>query len=198
MKNEPLITAGVIADTHIPDRVNHLHPDVIQHFKNRKVDVIFHAGDICSMRILQELETIAPVIAVAGNRDFLIRPKLPKTRTMQIGGVCIALMHGHGSFQKYIFEKIRFFLRGYRFESFIPVVTHVPITTQLVIFGHSHVAVNLIRDGLHFFNPGSASTSLKSDSCSIGFLRIFSDGCYEVEHVLLQGWRIKNRKWISE
>ena len=54
---------GVLSDTHgtLPDSA---------YDSLAECDVIIHAGDICSPRILDELETLAPVYAVLGNNDY--------------------------------------------------------------------------------------------------------------------------------
>jgi predicted phosphodiesterase len=73
------IVIGVVADTHVPDRVNALHPDLLQELATREVDYIFHAGDCSTSCVLDELRAIAPVFAVAGNRDWFL-PTLPRHR----------------------------------------------------------------------------------------------------------------------
>jgi len=198
LKREVVFVAGIIADTHIPDRVESLHPQVLEHFNKEKVQLILHAGDICVHGGVDELEKVAPVVGVAGNRDFFIKPKLPVMRTLTLAGVPVALLHGHGTFCQYLSIKIRYMLRGYRFEDFLPVLTHVPVTTRLVIFGHSHIALYRERDGIFLFNPGSACFTLPGKPISIGILYIFSDGEFQGKIVPLEGARIKNRKWIFE
>jgi uncharacterized protein len=198
MKNDIVFTAGVIADTHTPDRVESLHPGVLDCFREANVSLILHAGDICLPQVVKTLETVAPVVAVAGNRDIFFKPRLPKVRTLNLAGVPVALMHGHGTVQQYLMEKVRFYLNGYRFEDFLPILTHVPVTTRVVVFGHSHVAVNESRDGLYFFNPGSACFSITKQAISVGLLHIFSDGGIQGKIVLLRGAQIINRKWVSD
>ena len=63
---------GVVADTHIPDRVRSLHPDLLPGLKAANAEVILHAGDICSPVVLAELSQVAPVVAVRGNRDWAL------------------------------------------------------------------------------------------------------------------------------
>ena len=61
---------GLISDTHIPDRRVKLPEKVLETFEN--VDLILHAGDITSQRVIDELEKSGPVIAVKGNRDRVV------------------------------------------------------------------------------------------------------------------------------
>ena len=58
---------GVLSDTHIPTRARCLPPEIFTVFKN--VELILHAGDLVDPLVLSELETLAPVQAVAGNMD---------------------------------------------------------------------------------------------------------------------------------
>ena len=58
---------GVVADTHIPDRTRELPAEIFDHLHG--VDMILHAGDVSRQIVLDRLATIAPVIAVQGNRD---------------------------------------------------------------------------------------------------------------------------------
>ena len=56
------VIIGVIADTH-----GHLDSRVQRVFSD--VEMILHAGDIGSLSVVQQLERIAPVVAVRGNMD---------------------------------------------------------------------------------------------------------------------------------
>ena len=93
------ITLGLIADTHIPDRRSSLHPQILTAFKEAGVAAILHAGDICSPQVLERLETVAPVYAVRGNRDWVLLRHLPSTRLLEFGGIRVAMAHGHGRWQ---------------------------------------------------------------------------------------------------
>ena len=53
---------GILSDTH-----GYLHPAFKELFKD--ADYILHAGDIGTPEVLQQLEAIAPTIAVRGNID---------------------------------------------------------------------------------------------------------------------------------
>ena len=96
------VTLGVISDTHVPDWVDRLHPKTIGIFKEAKVDAILHAGDICSPEVISQLERVAPVFAVRGNRDIYLLSKLPRVRLLTFAGHRIALVHGHGRWNHYL------------------------------------------------------------------------------------------------
>lgn len=191
----PLLTVGVVADTHVPDRVDALHPQLIPALKEAQVDLILHAGDICSATVIKQLETVAMVKAVAGNRDLFLKEKIPPIYLFELAGVPTALMHGQGTILEYWTEKLNYYSHGYRLKDYLPVVMHVPITTQLVIFGHTHYAENLIIDGLHLFNPGSAGYGIGGKSPSFGIVQIWKGGRIDGKIMALKGAVIKNRKW---
>src|SRR6188768_3047522 len=80
---------GLISDTH-----GKLRPAVFERLAG--VDLIFHAGDIGSLDIITELETIAPVQAVHGNTDdFDVRDRYRETLELVADGKRIAVTHGH-------------------------------------------------------------------------------------------------------
>ena len=58
---------GLLSDTHIPEAMHELWPQVFSELKG--VDVILHAGDIYNYSLLDQLEEIAPVYAALGNGD---------------------------------------------------------------------------------------------------------------------------------
>ena len=81
---------GLISDTHIPDRAKVLPQKVIEAFSN--VDLILHAGDLTSPRVIEELEEIAPVMAVQGNMDRVNGIDLPKAKVIEAEGLKIGIM----------------------------------------------------------------------------------------------------------
>lgn len=101
---------AVLADTHVPDRVPALKPAFLDSLKDVKPDLIVHAGDICTKSVLDALNAIAPVIAVRGNRDFLLRKIVPKVAKFEQYGVPIAVMHGHIDFITYWLDKFLYVL----------------------------------------------------------------------------------------
>lgn len=106
----------------------------------RSCDCIFHAGDVCVQRVLDELAEIAPVYAVHGNNDepALVRA-LPLERVFSVGDLRIGLLHGHD---------VRRPARVIALERMRDVV-------DCVVYGHSHRAEVETREGLLMVNPGS-------------------------------------------
>jgi putative phosphoesterase len=146
---------GVIADTHIPDRLKKLPVSVFE--KLRGVDVILHAGDLSAAHVVKDLETLAPVFSVQGNRDMITRygRTLPTDRLIEIGEVRIGLTHGHGGVKGYIAEKLRYHTLGYNVERTVNRVQSRFTEVQAVVFGHTHRPYNKMCDGVLIFNAGS-------------------------------------------
>ena len=130
----PLATVGVVADTHVPDRVNNLHPGLLSGLRAAGVDMILHAGDISGPEVISALEEIAPVTAVGGNRDIFSRRKLPKIEQLVVAEVPILLMHGHGNFLRYLWDKIRYLYKGYRLERYLELVQSTAPRSKVVVF----------------------------------------------------------------
>ncbi|MBW4473757.1 MAG: metallophosphatase family protein [Stenomitos rutilans HA7619-LM2] len=119
---------GVISDTH-----GLLRPQAVDALVGS--DLILHAGDIGRSAVLEELEAIAPVIAVRGNNDQGPWADLiPECKTVPIEGVSLYLLH---------------ILRDLTID---PKTAGI----QVVISGHSHKPLVEERDGVLFLNPGSA------------------------------------------
>ena len=69
-----------------------MNPKIIKHFAN--VDQIWHAGDIGSLEVIEELEEIAPVKAVYGNvDDFDVRRTFPEILEFKEHNVKVLMTH---------------------------------------------------------------------------------------------------------
>ena len=143
-------TLGIIADTHIPQRIMALPPRVFEVF--RGVDYILHAGDINSRHVLDQLADIAPVEAVAGNAD-LFRHGLPLTRVIEVEGRHIGLVHGHGGWRRYLLSKVRDQF-GYNEEHYLKIVCQSFGPVDAIVFGHTHHFYHAERSGVLLLNPG--------------------------------------------
>jgi uncharacterized protein len=152
-----MTTLGVLADTHVPDRVAELPLQVMQHFKEAEVSAILHAGDVSVPRVLKQLEQIAPVFAVQGNRDIYVLKQLPLQVRLSFEGISIGLTHGHGSFSSYMLDIVHRHLYGRLVERYIHRMLSTFPDTDVIVFGHLHVPCNLHINGKLLFNPGSTS-----------------------------------------
>jgi uncharacterized protein len=144
---------GVISDTHIP-QFRRLPDAVWQYFDG--VELILHAGDLSVLSVIDELEAIAPVVAVQGNiEEDEVRMKLPIKREIVVGGCCIGIVHILGDAHN----------RAKVARQEFPIA-------RVIVFGHSHIPWNEDRDGQLLFNPGSATDRRRQPRCSIGLLHV--------------------------
>jgi putative phosphoesterase len=179
-------TIGVISDTHVPDRARRVNPEAERIFRQRGVDEILHAGDVSVPRVLDDLARIAPVRAVRGNRDWFVLRSLPGHIWINYLGVKVLLTHGHGSLWRYLVERINFIVAGYHFERYQYYLAEKFPEARVIIFGHTHVAVNRWVQGRLFFNPGSAHIPENENlPPSMGILRFKAGGEVEGEIVPL-------------
>jgi putative phosphoesterase len=148
---------GVLADTHIPDRVPNLHPKIIQTFGEVGVAAILHAGDVSVPRVLEELEQIAPVYAVRGNRDIFYLRRLPLQVRINIDGVSIGMAHGHGTFNRYLIDKMQRTVAGRYAGKYVRRMLATFSNVDVIVFGHLHVPCSFRIEGKLLFNPGSTS-----------------------------------------
>jgi putative phosphoesterase len=174
-----MLTLGVIADTHIPDRVKYIPKKAIAAFEEAGVAAILHAGDISIPKVLTKLEEIAPVYAVRGNRDIFGFKDLPRHRRLTFEGVSIGLTHGHGTWREYIREKLLYLFSGpTKFSHFEEIARRIFPDTQVVVLGHNHAPTNRWQAGQLIFNPGSATRPNENFphlTPSVGLLRVDGD-----------------------
>jgi putative phosphoesterase len=182
----PLARLGLIADTRVPDRNSSLSPAVLEVFSSAGIRMILHAGDISCKAVLDQLAEIAPVKAVGGNRDLMIRPALPSRLEFQVEGVRVALAHGHGGWGRYITNKMLHFRDGYRFEIYQRFLARQFPNADVIVFGHTHRAINLRLDGRLYLNPGAAfPCRVNGFITQCGLLNIYANGSVEGEIITL-------------
>jgi len=119
---------GVISDTH-----GLLRPEAIEAL--RGAALILHAGDVGAPEILAELRQIAPVTAVRGNVDHgSWASRLAVSEAVEIEGVSIYMLH---------------------------ILAELDLKPEaagfgVVVYGHSHKPASEMKNGVLYFNPGSA------------------------------------------
>jgi len=126
-----------------------LRPEALEAL--RVSDRILHAGDIGAPEILEALAKIAPVTAVRGNVDTASWARtLPETEIVEVGGVSIYVLHDLGQLD------LKPEAAGFR----------------VVVYGHSHQPKMEEKNGVLYFNPGSAGPRRFSLPVSVGRLTI--------------------------
>ena len=144
----------VLSDTHMPRAASDLPQCIYDEIAN--CDIILHAGDFVEMDILKKLAYLKPIRAVCGNMDSqAIRHELKQKEIIDIGKFKIGLTHGYGA-PGAIIDTVR--------SEFDRV--------DAIVFGHSHSAVNMTKDGILFFNPGSPTDTVFAKFKSYGILEI--------------------------
>jgi putative phosphoesterase len=138
---------GVLSDTH-----GLVRPEALRAL--RGVELILHAGDVGAPEVLTALRTIAPVYPVLGNvdREDWAR-NLPQTRTVEVGGYAIYLLHDLHSLD----------------------LDPAAAGFRAVISGHSHHPSIEQKNGVLYLNPGSAGPRRLRLGVSVALLRIEGD-----------------------
>jgi putative phosphoesterase len=142
---------GVLSDTHL-HRVSKDLREILDHHLSR-VDVLFHVGDYTSPVVVDFLSS-KNFHGVYGNMYPVdIRAELHEKKIVEIGGFRFGLIHGWGSSQG-LEERILGQFTG----------------VDVIVYGHSHKAMNEVVQGVLLFNPGTASGYSSSGVHSIGIL----------------------------
>src|SRR4029077_18910133 len=147
---------GVISDTH-----GLLRPEAVEMLCGS--EHIIHAGDIGAPEIIPELQKIAPVTAIRGNVDTHAWARsFAETEVVELGGVDIYILHDANAIDL-----------NPKAAGFVAVIS-----------GHSHKPKQEMKDGVLYFNPGSAGPRRFNLPISVGKLEIV-DGKVSAEVLLL-------------
>lgn len=141
---------GVVADTHLREGNEYLRRISEKFFSD--ADIILHAGDLVSTKVLAAFGE-KDIRAVRGNMD--VDESLPEKLLLEIEGVKIGLIHGWG---------MPMGLEAKLLREFDEV--------DCLVYGHTHIACNHLRDGVLFFNPGSPTDRRFAPVNTIGLLEI--------------------------
>lgn len=142
---------GVLSDTHL-NRVSKDLTEILDHHLSQ-VDVLFHVGDYTSPEVVDFFGS-KNFHGVCGNMDPLaVKAVLPEKKIVEIGGFRFGLIHGWGS------------PRGLE-ERVLAQFNEVDV----VVYGHSHRAMNEEVQGVLLFNPGTACGYSSYGTHSIGIL----------------------------
>ena len=146
----------ILSDTH-----DLLRPEVLSLLPG--CACILHGGDISSRKVLDQLETFAPVKVVRGNNDKEWAEHLPPFLDVEVGGLRVYMTHKKKDFPKDL------------------------STYDLVIFGHSHQYSETWVDHSGgrrtlLLNPGSCGPRRFHQPITLAMLTIRDDG-WQVERV---------------
>lgn len=119
---------GLISDTH-----GLLRPEALTALAGSHL--IVHAGDVGKPEILEQLRTVAPVVAVRGNIDRdAWASSLPESIVVEAGAARIFVLHDLSQLDRDPAES----------------------GCHVVVSGHSHKPGQTERGGVLYVNPGSA------------------------------------------
>ena len=150
------IRIGLISDTH-----GLLRPEAMQALQG--VDRIIHAGDIGNSHILDQLNDIAPVIAVRGNNDHgTWADAVRNEETFEAGSAILHVLHD--------VKELTLDLKSAGID--------------VVIAGHSHRPSITTQDDVLYVNPGSAGPRRFKLPISLAFLEITEGNVKAVIEVL--------------
>jgi len=156
-----LKVVGLISDTHIPTRANAIPPKVFEVFVGS--GLIMHAGDLTQLRVLSDLERLAPAVAVYGNMDEPdVRERLPKMGFVEVYGWKIGVIHDPGA------------LWGTRRMKSVAKQNNLDV----LVFGHTHRPAFTWEEGILFVNPGSPTNPLPPflTKPTIALLKVTKEG----------------------
>jgi putative phosphoesterase len=135
---------GIISDTH-----GLMRPEALMALKGSQR--ILHAGDVGGPDVLDSLGRIAPVIAVRGNVDRgRWCASLPEIEVVEFAGVSIYLLHDLARLD----------------------LSPEAAGFRMVVYGHSHQPMMEDKNGVLFFNPGSAGPRRFHLPVSVGIVTI--------------------------
>lgn len=152
---------GLISDTHIPTRANVIPPRVFEVFVGS--NLIMHAGDLIQLRVLSDLERLAPVVAVYGNMDEPdVRDRLLKMESVEVYDWKIGIIHNPGA------------LWGKRTMKRVAKQNNLDV----LVFGHTHRPAFRREEGILFINPGSPTNPLPPllTKPTIALLKVTKEG----------------------
>jgi putative phosphoesterase len=140
---------GIISDTHgsLPVQV---------HAAFANVDYILHAGDIGSMRIIDELETIAPVEAVCGNCDSAVDFPFNQWLRFTLEDTNILMAHTPKDLN----------------EAIAAPSPSADLRPHIAIHGHTHVPKTQRIGKILYLCPGSATRPREGSAPSVILLDV--------------------------
>jgi putative phosphoesterase len=157
------VRIGLIADTHIPESVRKLWPQVHEVF--RGIDCILHAGDLHSGALIDELAALAPVFVARGNGDVeVVHERLRDSWVLEFDDVTVCLIHEFPRPNPSAKELIQSYIER-KFPGIAP---------DVVVYGHSHRDEISFVDDIIYINPGSPTFPRHKSARlgTIGFLDV--------------------------
>jgi putative phosphoesterase len=160
--NKEIMRIGLISDTHIAWENKRLSPQVTAAIKG--VDLILHAGDIYTHRVLDELESIAPVLAALGDDDYPgPDPRVKEKHILVLEGLTLWLVH----------EKPFNLVSPEDQANLNSADGEKREKPDIVVFGHEHRVIIERISGVLYVNSGSPTLlNYKQGPGTVGILEL--------------------------
>jgi putative phosphoesterase len=175
--------AGLLSDTHLPERLDALPPALFRAFEG--VDVVLHAGDLGELRVLDELSRVAPTVAVHGNDDTpAAQRELPYQQVVTLAGQRIVLSHAHYPDREQEMASRREDAWGPKLSRWAAFGRRAG--AGIVVWGHTHIPFAGWHEGVFLANPGalaSGSYVTRQTRRTVALLFLRRDGQPFVTHV---------------
>ena len=147
--------AGLISDTHLPERLDALPPALFRVLAG--VDVVLHAGDLGELRVLDELSRVAPAVAVHGNDDTQeSQRELPYQQVVTLAGQRIVLSHTHHPDREQELASRREDAWGPKLSRWAEFGRRAG--AGIVVWGHTHIPLAVWHQGIFLVNPGALAS----------------------------------------
>ena len=182
---------GIISDTHIYEQKTQIPRKIREAFWD--VEYIVHSGDISTPCVLEELQKIAPVKAVIGNKfddNVNFVGILPEILEFNVNGVRILVVHGSSKIESnidnfigkdknilnlasnliYLLKHLVKFVGFKRVSNYMlmrRLASKYTGKVDCIIFGHTHVTYMGYYRNILFLNPGDAQYSHKNKASLI-------------------------------
>lgn len=146
----------VLSDTHA-SALNELPARLIDEL--RRAELIIHAGDYTTRKLLEQVQELADFKGVHGNMDPPeLKRDLPAQTIIELKGFKIGITHpSEGGSPFGLKRRAKAKLGG---------------ELDVIIYGHSHTPANEREGSTLYFNPGSATGTFPARHKTYGILRI--------------------------
>jgi putative phosphoesterase len=177
------VVVGLISDTHAPDRCKELPRAIFEALAG--VDLILHAGDVGELWVLDQLSTIAPIVAVHGNDETdEATAALPYLQTVSVAGQRIVLTHSHHPDAAEEMES----RKDDRWEPKLSRRAEFGRQhgANIIVYGHSHIPMQLEWEGVLLINPGAIASGgnlVRQTIKTVARLHLEPNAKPRVEHV---------------
>ena len=136
---------AVISDTHVRKHMDKIEKLITKLLKD--VDLVIHAGDYTSNKVIPYIKKYHRFVGVYGNNDKAeTRSKVKEKEIITLGKYKIGVYHGHGSKKNTLDNVYEIFKDD---------------SLDIIIFGHSHKPFITTKNKTLVINPGSPTSKRK-------------------------------------